>query len=115
MRDEAIAGAGSSGESAASAKAPLLTQIIIANPNTRMCLVGRALNPTGFAVSFILIDPKFRLPGTSALYAVFISGLPKLPCANPCRLPSKSGWGYNVLDIKRLELKPESPLLASEL
>src|ERR1035438_1665485 len=110
MLEEAIAGAGSSGASAGSAKALLLPQTVIANPNTRRCLVSCAFNPTGFAVSSTLIDPKFRLPGTSALYAVFISGLPKLPCTNPCRLPSKSGWGYNVLDIKCLELKLESPL-----
>ena len=41
-------------------------------------------------------------------HAVFISGLPKLPCANPCRLLHGRVVGYNVFRVKCLALKPES-------
>jgi hypothetical protein len=45
---------------------------------------------------------------SEAMRALFISGLPKLPCASRCGLPLPLGRAYNHLDINDLAAQPES-------
>jgi hypothetical protein len=67
------------------------------------------LRNCAFSATLIMLFYRLMMAMESAaMHALFISGLPKLPCASQWTLPVPPGEAYNLLDINDLATQPES-------
>src|SRR3984885_13014138 len=107
MLVEAKVASGSSAEARASAD-PLPPPRNSAT--TSKCKIPLSISARrGIQLEIPTVDnSKVPLPENSPPYAVFIPGLAKLPCANPCRRTHGFRRGYNAFGYKHLAPQPES-------